>query len=200
MIANRHASKCRVRIAHPTTVRILRCHSRAGGNPYGTSLRNERASLEAGYSACAQWIPSHAGMTAWPTGWPRARATIRIGQIILSVGVPGETLSMRLSKHALPRRGGLPGGLPGGLGLGPAKRNADPGNANKKCRVDQVKRIHRSSTLVDPAWHKFTSCHPRGALIHRQHDDFADGAGGSPAIGSRVIRYRKYCAGVEGEN
>ena len=116
--------------------------------------------------------------------------TIKIGQIILSVGVPGETLSMRLSRHALPRRGGL----------GPAKRNGDPGNANKKCRVDQVKRIHRSSTLVDPAWHKFKSCHPRGALIHRQHDEFAEGAGWSPAIGGRVIRYRKSCAGVEGEN
>ena len=193
MIANRHASKCRVRIAHLTTVRILRCHSRPrlkhsrarySGNPYGASLRDERASLEAGYSTCAQWIPAYAEMTAWPTGWPRARATIRISQIILSIRVPGETLSMGLSRHALPI----------------AKREAAPGNANKKCRVDQVKWIHRSSTPVDPAWHKFKSCHQRGALIHRQHDEFAEGAGGSPAIGSRVIRYRKYCAGVEGEN
>ena len=32
MIADRCASKCRVRIAHPTNVRILECHSREGGN------------------------------------------------------------------------------------------------------------------------------------------------------------------------
>ena len=96
MIANRHASKCRVRIAHaaliflataalmsrhryngaaflrkmkrvrgayPTTVRILRCHSRprlkhsrAGysGNPYGASLSGELASLEVSYLAHTQ--------------------------------------------------------------------------------------------------------------------------------------------------
>ena len=75
-------------------------------------------------------------------------------------------------------------------------------DTNKECRVDQVPsgRIHRSSTLVDPAWHKFKSRHERGALIHGQHDAFADGAGWSPAIGSRVIRYGKSCAGVEEEN
>ena len=49
-------------------------HSRAGysGNPYGTSLRGVRVSLEASFPAHAQWIPAFAGMTGWPTGWPRA--------------------------------------------------------------------------------------------------------------------------------
>ena len=50
-----------------TPVRKPRCHSRprlkhsrAGysGNPYGTSLHGELVSLEAGYPAYAQWIPS----------------------------------------------------------------------------------------------------------------------------------------------
>ena len=58
-----------------TPVRKPRCHSRprlkhsrAGysGNPYGTSLHGELASLEAGYPAYAQWIPAFAGMTS---GW-----------------------------------------------------------------------------------------------------------------------------------
>ena len=122
----------RVRGAHPSTVRILRCHSRVGGNPYDTSLRDERASLKAEYSACAQWIPAYAGMTT------------RIGQIILPMGMPveamarGQPLSMRLSRHALPGRGGL----------GPAKRDAASGKATKKCRVDQAERIHHSSIPV----------------------------------------------------
>ena len=49
-----------------TPVRKSRCHSRVGGNPYGTSLHEELASLEAGYPAYAQWIPAFAGMTS---GW-----------------------------------------------------------------------------------------------------------------------------------
>ncbi len=137
MIANRHASKCRVRIAHaaltflataalmsrhryngaaflrkmkrvrgahPTTVRILRCHSRprlkhsrAGysGNPYGTSLRDERASLEAGYSACAQWIPAFAGMT------------IGISRLTLFTGMPCARIQLvrRRLRYERPQRG-----------------------------------------------------------------------------------------------
>ena len=65
-------------------------HSRAGysGNPYSTSLRGERASLEDSYPAHAQWIPAFAGMTGWPSGWPRARATSGISPFTLSAGTP----------------------------------------------------------------------------------------------------------------
>ncbi len=82
-------------------------HSRAGysGNPCGSSLRGELASLEASFPAHAQWIPAFAGMTGWPTGWPRARATNRIGRFTLSTDMLVEAVFMRLSRHALLRRG-----------------------------------------------------------------------------------------------
>ena len=70
MIADRCASKCRVRIAHPTNVRILECHSREGGNPWGIRLRAERLNFEERFRAGAKWIPAFAGMRGWP------RATI----------------------------------------------------------------------------------------------------------------------------
>ena len=175
----------RVRGAHPTTPRIPSRgpmalaqghpgpapHSRDGGNP--ASFANDTGSppsrgrrikgrwnIEDYFLVDAQWIPvpkGHAGMTAWP------RATIGIGQIILPMGMPVEAISMRLSRHAAPGRGGL----------GPAKRDTASGKATKKCRVDQAwhkdkccqglasghqNRIHRPSipeasmhdTLIDP--------------------------------------------------
>ena len=110
----------RVRVAHPTTVRILRCHSREGGNPWGMCRRVER------FLADAKWIPAYAGMTGWGAGpgWPWARAigqpsaTIRVKWQTAFADIPGEGLSMRLSRHALPR----------------AKREMAAGEASKKCR------------------------------------------------------------------
>ena len=102
-----------------TPVRKPRCHSRprlkhsrAGysGNPYGTSLHGELASLEAGYPAYAQWIPAFAGMTGWGAGpgWPTAigppRATSGIDRLTLSTGMPVKAIFMRLPGHAPPRR------------------------------------------------------------------------------------------------
>ena len=76
--------------------------------------------------------------------------------------MPVKAAFMRLPGHTLPRRGGL----------GPGKREAVPGKATKKCRVDQAwhkdmalghpeccqglasghqKRIHRSSAGANPA-------------------------------------------------
>ena len=82
----------------------------------------------------------------------RARGNDRVApgynQLILPIGMPVEAvarggprpasqpLSMRLSRHAAPGRGGL----------GPAKRDKASGKATKKCRVDQ-------------AWHKDKCCH-----------------------------------------
>ena len=49
--------KIRVRDAHPTSVCSLRCHSREGGNPCGTSLSGALVSFEDGCPARAKWIP-----------------------------------------------------------------------------------------------------------------------------------------------
>ena len=115
------------------------CHSRESGNPYGTSLRGELASLKDSYPAHAQWIPAIAGMTGWGAGpgWPTAigppRATSGIGRLTLSTGMPVEAVSMRLPRHALPR----------------GKLAAVPGNA-KKCRVDQATRIRQTPCHPEP--------------------------------------------------
>ena len=87
------------------------------------------------------WIPAFAGMTGWPTG------------------PAPHPVSMRLVRHALPRRGGLPGGL----GPGPTKREAAPSDAKKKCRVDQ-------------AWHKCKGCHQQ--RIHQTpcHPERSEGS------------------------
>ena len=82
------------------SVRTPMCHSREGGNPYSTSLRGELASLEDSYPAHAQWIPAVAGMTGWPTGWPRARAKSGISPFTLSAGMPGEASWARLPATA----------------------------------------------------------------------------------------------------
>ena len=170
----------RVRVAHPTTVRILRCHSRAGGNPWGMWRRVEH------FLADAKWIPAYAGMTGWGAGpgWPWARAigqpsaTIQVKWQTAFADTPGEGLSMGLSRHALPR----------------VKREMAAGEASKKCRVDQVwhkdkcchqERIHRSSILRDLACDKSKSCrglggwpkatlgHLRGTLIDPTDDTIA---------------------------
>ena len=83
----------------------------------------------------------------------RARGNDRVApgynQLILPMGMPVEAvarggprpasqpLSMRLSRHAAPGRGGL----------GPAKRDKASGKATKKM-VDQAERIHHSSIPV----------------------------------------------------
>ena len=97
------------------SVRPPMCHSREGGNPYSTSLRGEFANLEDGYPAHAEWIPAFAGMTGWPTGWPRARATSGMGWLTHPSGMPvkaaarGQRLasrypvSLRLPRYAWPR-------------------------------------------------------------------------------------------------
>ena len=102
----------------------------------------------------AQWIPVpdqvedtlFAGMTGWgagpgwPTGWPRARAigppraSRGMGWLIFYKGMPVEAVSMRLPRHALPRRGNPRLAT----GLGPGKLAAVPGNAIK-CSVDQAR-------------------------------------------------------------
>ena len=120
------------------------CHSREGGNPYSTSLRGELASLKDSYSAHAQWIPAFAGMTRWPTGWPRARAraTRRIDRLALSTGMPVKAVSMRLPRHALPR----------------GKLAAVPGNAKN------VRWIKRGINMArgHPAWPYVTQKATRG--------------------------------------
>ena len=125
------------------------CRSREGGNPYGACSIEERLGFGAGYPDYAQWIPAFAGMTGWgagpgwPTGWPRARAigppraTRGMGWLIFYEGMPVEAVSMRLPRHALPRRGSPRLAT----GLAPGKLAAVPGNAIK-CSVDQ-------------AWHKY---------------------------------------------
>ena len=156
MIANRRVSKCRVRIAHatfrlrmkrvrsahPTTVRTPSCsprpvaslglpgHSRDGGNP-----------------AWPWATPSFANDTGSPS--PIRSRTGRVKWQTAFADIPREGLSMRLSRHALPRRGGLPGGLRGGLGPGPAKWEMAAGEASKKFRVDL-------------AWDKSKSCQGLG--------------------------------------
>ena len=82
------------------STRLPMCHSREGGNPCSTSLRGELASLKDSYSAHAQWIPSPpswglkaAGMTGWPTGWPRARATRLERQFTPSKGMPAKAVA-----------------------------------------------------------------------------------------------------------
>ena len=151
-----------------TPVRKPRCHSRVGGNPWGTSLSGALVSFEDGCPARAKWIPAFAGMRGWP------RATRGMGRVSLSTGMPVKAVSMRLSGHALPD----------------ARLDAVPGNAIK-CRVDQAERIHRSSILRDLTWDKSKSCrglggwptgwpraratlgHLRGALIDPTDDTIA---------------------------
>ena len=84
----------RVRIAHPTNVRILECHSREGGNPWGMCLRAERLNFEDRFLGDAKWIPAFAGMSGWPTGWPRARATRGQGLLRLSTDMPIEAMAL----------------------------------------------------------------------------------------------------------
>ena len=102
MIADRCASKCRVRIAHatsrrgikrvriahPTNVRILECHSREGGNPWGMCLRAERLNFEDRFLGDAKWIPAYAGMSGWP--W----ATRGQGLLRLSTDMPVEAMAL----------------------------------------------------------------------------------------------------------
>ena len=124
----------------------------------------------------AQWIPVpdqvedtlFARMTGWgagpgwPTGWPRARAigppraTRGMGWLIFYKGMPVEAVSMRLPRHALPRRGSPRLAT----GLGPGKLAAVRGNAIK-CSVDQARHKYGQGLAsghqqrIHP-----TPCHP----------------------------------------
>ena len=75
-----------------TPVRKPRCHSRVGGNPWGTSLSGALVSFEDGCPARAKWIPAFAGMTRG------------MGRASLSTGMPVKAVFMRLPGHAPPRR------------------------------------------------------------------------------------------------
>jgi hypothetical protein len=67
-------------------------------------------------------------------GFAFAGMAIGVGRPFHLSVVPVESISMRLSGHALPR----------------AKWNVDPGDANKKCRVDQAQWIHHPSVPEAP--------------------------------------------------